>query len=134
MEAELQALVDAGKINAGAAASFEKLRPGTYCFHKSWGFGQVKEWNLLVNQVIVDFQAKKGHPMQLQYAAETLQPLPESHIYVQKTLHGSELKTMVREDPVKLLDIALASFDGKVTQDQLQKALAPDIVPEGEFK
>lgn len=134
MEAELQALVDAGKVNAGAAASFERLRPGTYCFHKSWGFGQVKEWNLLVNQVIVDFQAKKGHPMQLQYAAETLQPLPESHIYVQKTVRASEMKALAQEDPVRLLEIVVASFEGKVTQDQLQKALAPEIVPEGEFK
>ncbi|MBW0001392.1 MAG: GreA/GreB family elongation factor [Verrucomicrobia bacterium] len=134
MEAELQALVDAGKINAGAAASLERLRPGTYCFHKSWGFGQINAWNLLVNQVIVDFQAKKGHPMQLQYAAETLQPLPESHIYVQKTLRAAEMKALAREDPVRLLEIVVASFDGKVIQDQLQKALAPEIVPEGDFK
>ena len=72
--------------------------------------------------------------MQLQYAAETLQPLPESHIYVQKTLQATEMKALAQEDPVKLLEIVVASFDGKVTQDQLQKALAPEIVPEGDFK
>ncbi|MBV9488102.1 MAG: GreA/GreB family elongation factor [Verrucomicrobia bacterium] len=134
MDAELQALIDAGRVNAGAATLLEKLRPGTFCLHKSWGFGQVKEWRLLVNQLVVDFDAKKRHPMQLQYAADTLQPLSESHIYVQKTLHAPELKRLGQEDPARLVELVIVSFEDKVTPDQLQKVLAPDVVTEGEFK
>ncbi|HEY0792157.1 MAG TPA: GreA/GreB family elongation factor [Chthoniobacterales bacterium] len=134
MDAELQALIDAGKLTLKDTTLLERLRPGTYCFHRSWGFGRVKQWNLLVNQVIIDFQSKKEHPMQIQYAAENLQPLPGSHIFVQKTLRGPELRALAKENPTELLKIVVGSFDGKVTQDQLQKALAPDVVTEGEFK
>ncbi len=134
MEADLQALVDAGKLTIKAGAALDQLKPQTFCLHKSWGFGQVNSWNLLLNQIVVDFQTKKGHQMQLQYAAETLQPLSEDHIYVRKIRDATGLKELATADPVKLVITVLESFGGKVTQEQLQKALAPEIVPNGEFK
>ncbi len=69
MDAELEKLVEAGKLPSKAAEKLDMLKPGTFCLHKSWGFGRVAEWNLLLNQVVIDFTGKKGHPMQLQYAA-----------------------------------------------------------------
>ena len=75
MDPELQKLVDAGKLTLAAASELEKLKPGTFCLHKSWGFGRVSEWNLLLNQIVIDFAGKKSHPMQAQYAAENLTPL-----------------------------------------------------------
>jgi hypothetical protein len=38
MDADLQAMVDAGKLDAKAAAALDKLKPNTFCLHKSWGF------------------------------------------------------------------------------------------------
>ena len=75
MDAELKAMVDAGNLNVKAAAALDQLKPQTFCLHKSWGFGQISSWNLLLNQIVVDFDTKKNHAMQLLYAAETLQPL-----------------------------------------------------------
>jgi len=75
MDPELQKLIEAGKLTTKSAAQLEKLKPGTFCLHKSWGFGRVREWNLLLNQIIIDFAGKKSHPMQAQYAAENLTPL-----------------------------------------------------------
>ena len=66
MDAELEKLVESGKLTANQAAQkLEKLKPGTFCLHKSWGFGRVAEWNLLLNQIVIDFAGKKAHPMQL---------------------------------------------------------------------
>jgi len=65
MDSELQKLVEAGKITSQAASQLEKLKPGTFCLHKSWGFGRVREWNLLLNQVVIDFASKKSHAMQV---------------------------------------------------------------------
>ena len=64
MDVELQKLVEAGKLTSKAAEQLEKLKPGTFCLHKSWGFGRVREWNLLLNQIVIDFASKKSHPMQ----------------------------------------------------------------------
>src|SRR6266571_4519389 len=79
MDAELEKLVESGKLPAHAADQLEKLKPGTFCLHKSWGFGRVAEWNHLLNQILIDFPGKKGHPMQLEYAADNLTVIPADH-------------------------------------------------------
>lgn len=134
MDAELQAMVEAGKISANAAETLDRLKPETFCIHKSWGFGKVSRWNLLLNQIVIDFESKKHHTMQVQYAAETLQPLPEDHFLVLKVKEPQVLQQLANEDPVQLTQLVLESFGGKITQDQLQKALAPDVVAQEEFK
>src|SRR5580704_12774259 len=84
MDAELEKLVEAGKLTSKAAEKLNTLKPGTFCLHKSWGFGRVAEWNLLLNQILIDFPGKKGHPMQLQYAAENLELIPPEHFLARK--------------------------------------------------
>jgi hypothetical protein len=134
MDADLQAMVDAGKINVKTAAALDQLKPQTFCLHKSWGFGQISSWNLLLNQIVVDFDTKKNHSMQLQYAAETLQPLPDTHIFVRKVNEPGVLRDLAANKIPQLIELVLESFGGKATQDQLQRALAPEIVSEGNFK
>src|SRR5438874_2684964 len=69
MDAELQKLVESGKLTAKAAEQLDKLKPGTFCLHKSWGFGRVSEWNLLLNQDGHFFiPIKKNEPIQLRSA------------------------------------------------------------------
>ncbi|MBV8378784.1 MAG: GreA/GreB family elongation factor [Verrucomicrobia bacterium] len=134
MDEDLQAMVDAGKLNVKAAAALDQLKPQTFCLHKSWGFGRISSWNLLLNQIVVDFDTKKNHPMQLPYAAETLQPLPETHIFVRKITEPDVLRGLAASKVPQLIELVLESFGGKATQDQLQRALAPEIVSEANFK
>jgi transcription elongation GreA/GreB family factor len=134
MDSELQALVDSGKIAAKTGQQLQQLKPGTYCQHKSWGFGQVKAWNLLLNQVVVDFESKKHHTMQPQYAAESLQPLADDHFLVRKATNLDALKTLADNDIPGFFLLLLNGFDGKLTQDQIQKAVTPEVVPEADFK
>jgi transcription elongation factor GreA len=134
MDADLQAMVDAGKLDAKAAGALDKLKPNTFCLHKSWGFGKVNSWSLFLNQIVVDFHSKKNHSMQLRYAAETLQPLADQHIFVRRVNEPDALRALAEKEIPKLIELVLESFGGKATQDQLQRALSPDIVPEGEFK
>jgi transcription elongation GreA/GreB family factor len=134
MEPDLQSLVDAGKLSVEAAAALDQLKPQTFCLHKSWGFGQISGWNLLLNQIVVDFDTKKNHPMQLQYAAETLQALPDSHIFVRKVKEAAVLRDFAENDVPQLVELVLQSFGAKATQEQLQRALSPEVVSEGDFK
>jgi transcription elongation GreA/GreB family factor len=134
MDSDLQALVDSGKIAAKTGQQLAQLKPGTYCQHKSWGFGQVKTWNLLLNQVVVDFESKKHHTMQPQYAAESLQPLPDGHFLVLKTTGLDALKTQAANDVPGFFVQLINGFGGKLTQDQIQKAVTPEVVSEAEFK
>jgi transcription elongation GreA/GreB family factor len=134
MEAELEKLVEAGKLGTKAAEQLQKLQPGTFCLHKSWGFGRVREWNLLLNQIVIDFASKKSHPMQAQYAAENLTPLATQHFLVRKATDVGSIKNLARENPVAVVHSILESLDGKASAQQIGEWLIGDILTEAEWK
>jgi transcription elongation GreA/GreB family factor len=134
MEAELEKLVEAGKLSTKAAEQLEKLQPGTFCLHKSWGFGRVRDWNLLLNQIVIDFDSKKSHPMQAQYAAENLTPLATQHFLVRKATDIGSVKNLAGQNPVALVQNILESLDGKASAQQIGEWLIGDIFTEAEWK
>jgi len=134
MDAELEKLVEAGKLTAKSAGQLEKLKPGTFCLHKSWGFGRVREWNLLLNQIVIDFATKKFHPMQAQYAAENLMPLALEHFLVRKATDLPSIKNLTRENPVAVVQNILESLDGKASAQQIGEWLIGDVFTEAEWK
>src|SRR5436305_7053369 len=109
MDAELEKLVEAGKLPSKAAEKLDALKPGTFCLHKSWGFGRVAEWNLLLNQIVIDFTGKKAHAMQLQYAAENLEMIPPGHFLARKANDLASTKKLAKEDPVAVVRNILES-------------------------
>src|SRR5262249_3355172 len=134
MDAELQKLVEAGKLTSKAAEQLEKLKPGTFCLHKSWGFGRVREWNLLLNQIVIDFASKKSHLMQTQYAAENLTPLGPEHFLARKATDLASIRNLARENPAALVRNILESLDGKATTQQIGEWLIGDVFTEAEWK
>ncbi len=134
MDTELEKLVEAGKLTPRAAQQLENLKPGTFCLHKSWGFGRVIEWNLLLNQIVIDFAGKKSHPMQAQYAAENVTPLAPEHFLARKATDLASIKNLARENPVALVRNILESLEGKATAHQISEWLVADVFTETEWK
>ena len=134
MNPDIEKAVEAGKITTAAGAALEKLPPGTYVLHKSWGFGRIESINFLINQIIIDFKGRKGHAMQLQYAADSLQPIGSDHILAQKAQDPAAVKTRLKEDPVGVVRQVLSSFGGRATQEQIAQTVVPDLLSEAEFK
>ena len=134
MDTELEKLVEAGKLTTRAAQQLEKLKPGTFCLHKSWGFGRVSEWNLLLNQIVIDFAGKKSHPMQAEYAAENVTPLAPEHFLARKATDLTSIKSLARENPATLVRNILESLDGKATAQQISEWLIVDVFTETEWK
>src|SRR6266567_4563932 len=133
MDAELQKLVESGKLTSKAAEQLDKLKPGTFCLHKSWGFGRVSEWNLLLNQIIIDFAGKKAHLMQLQYAAENLVAIPPEHFLARKASNLAAIKKLAKEDPAAIIRNILES-GGNATVPQIAEWLVGDVFSETEWK
>src|ERR1043166_9625863 len=127
MHADLQKLVEAGKLSSHATERLARLTPGTFCLHKSWGFGRVAEWNLLLNQIVIDFAGKKGHPMQLQYAAANLEPVPAEHFLARKATDLAGIKKVAKEDPVALVRNSLQSSGGEATPQQIGEWMIGDL-------
>ena len=134
MDAELEKLVESGKLTAKAADQLDKLKPGAFCLHKSWGFGRVAEWNLLLNQIVIDFAGKKSHPMQLQYAADNLTVIPAEHFLARKASDLMSIKKLAKEDPPALMRNILESLDGQATVQQISNWLIGDLFTEAEWK
>src|SRR5204862_4279285 len=134
MDPELEKLVEAGKLTSHAAGQLEKLKPGTFCLHKSWGFGRVSEWNLLLNQIVIDFAGKKSHPMQAQYAAENVTPLAPDHFLARKATDLASIKNLAKENPAELVRNILKSLDGNATAQQISEWLVGDVFTETEWK
>jgi len=134
MDAELEKLVESGKLTAKAADQLDKLKPGAFCLHKSWGFGRVAEWNLLLNQIVIDFGGKKSHPMQLQYAADNLTVIPEEHFLARKASDLGAIKNLAKENPVGIVRNILESLDGQASAQQIGDWLIGDVFTEAEWK
>jgi len=134
MDAELEKLVESGKLTAKAADQLDQLKVGTFCLHKSWGFGRVAEWNLLLNQIVIDFQGKKGHPMQLTYAAENLAVISPQHFLARKANDLPGVKELLKTDPAGVVRNILESVGGSATVSQISQMMVGDLFNEAEWK
>ena len=134
MDAGLEKLVEAGKLTSKAAEKLDTLKPGAFCLHKSWGFGRIAEWNLLLNQILIDFTGKKAHPMQLEYAAENLTLIPAEHFLARKAGDLAATKKLAKDGPVALVRNILESLDGKATAQEISEWMVPDLFTEAEWK
>ena len=134
MNSELQKLVTAGKITQVEGNKLDKLEPGTACQHKSWGVGRIAEWDLLGDRVLIDFEGKPGHPMKLSFAADSLTALAPDHILARRVTELPTLQALAKEKPAELVELALKSSNGSMTLDDLERIIAPRIVPAAEYK
>lgn len=134
MDGELEKLVEAGKLTTKQAQQLEQLRPGAFCLHKSWGFGRVAEWNLLLNQIVIDFKAKPKHAMQLAYAADNLTPIPAQHFLARKESEPDAIRALLKSDPSAIVRNILEGFGGKATLTQISEMLTGDLFSEAEWK
>ena len=134
MTDELTQAVESGRIDATTAAALGGLAPGSYCQHKSWGFGCVAEWNLIAGQIFIHFAGRKGHPMQAKYAAETLTPIPVSHILARKASDPAAVRAQAKAAPLELAREILGDLGGRATADQIAAALQPEIFDAAGFK
>jgi len=134
MESELLSFTLPENLSPALTEKLKLLAPGTYCFHRSWGFGKIKDWDNAHESVIIDFKSKQGHVMQFAYAAESLTALAPDHVSVQKVESPAALKKKTQEDPVAVIQDCIRSLGAQATADNIQSLLSPDIVPAAEYK
>jgi hypothetical protein len=134
MESDTSTATLPENISSAVAEKLKGLTPGTYCTHKSWGFGQVKDWDAANDSVTIDFKTKKAHLMQFVYAAESLTPLPGDHILVQKAENLEGLRQTAQTDPVAVVTSSIRSLGAQATADNIQSTLSPDVIAGADYK
>ncbi len=86
MKEEMEQLVAAGKIQSRHVGALTALLEAGFCQHKSWGFGKVKALDGIAGRLVIDFQTKAGHGMDLAFSAETLKAISKEHILARRRL------------------------------------------------
>jgi transcription elongation GreA/GreB family factor len=134
MDSEVLPVTLPENLPAALAEKLKKLAPGTYCIHRSWGFGRIKDWDVNAESVVIDFKSKAGHLMQFAYAAESLTPLAPDHVSVQKAEDPAALKKKTAEDPVAVVTDCIKSLGAQATADNIQVLLSPDVISAADYK
>src|SRR5277367_4412049 len=134
MESELLSVTLPENLSPALTEKLKRLAPGTYCLHRSWGFGKIKDWDSAHESVIIDFKSKHGHVMQFAYAAESLMPLAQDHVSVQKVESAPALRKKALEDPVAVVQDCIRSLGAQATADNIQALLSPDVIAAAEYK
>ena len=110
------------------------LNAGNFCEHKSWGVGQIKTVDTVLNRVVVAFPHNPDHAMQLTYAADSLTPISTEHIEVRKQTDLAGLKQLAATDPMAVLRLVLASHNHAASPDKIEKILTGSVLPAGDWK
>ncbi len=131
---EISKLVANGKLQGILAPRLSALEPGTYCSHKSWGVGRIAAWKFDEDQVVVDFEDKQGHPLKIEFAAKSLEPVADSHILARRHADPASLQKLAKEDKPALVRAVLLSHKGSMSLDAFEAVVKPKMVSEGAFK
>ncbi|MBP7950914.1 MAG: GreA/GreB family elongation factor [Verrucomicrobiales bacterium] len=131
---DVERLLAAGKITATAALKLSQLVPGTYVSSKSWGAGQVAAWDTLADKMTVDFEGKAGHELKLDFAAKTLEPVPETHFLARRFADKPGLVEFAEKDVAGFVRLVLQSCGGRVSLDNFEDMVKGKVLPEARFK
>lgn len=128
MREELEKMVSSGKLGNKHLEPLMQLTGSGYCYHRSWGFGKITTVDTVFARFTIDFTDKPGHLMDLGFAADSLKPIPASHILARKAADLEGLRKMAALHHLELIKVVLGSFNGQATVDQIQQMLVPDII------
>ncbi len=130
LQSELKRLVLDGKLDSKLTNPLTELVTAGFCTHRSWGSGKITTVDTLMAKIIIDFQAKPGHSMDLGFAATILKPLSSSHIQALKATDLAGLQRTAARNHLELIKVVLESFGGQATVAQIQESLVPDVIEE----
>lgn len=117
-----------------AKAKLEGMAPGIYVMHKSWGFGKIQSYDEAAQRLIIDFNGKKGHPMDPAFCVTTLDLLSPKHLLVRKETEGDVIAKLIAENPAQLVVEALESYTNNATTAIDLEITLAQVIGEEKFK
>ncbi|MFI5337086.1 MAG: GreA/GreB family elongation factor [Opitutales bacterium] len=112
----------------------EAMEPGSYVVHRSWGFGQIKEYDETTQRLTIDFKGKKAHHMDPAFCVGTMDVLPANHILVRKETEAAKIKQLIEDDPVQFVIETLNGYPNKAASAIEFESTVAQVVGEEKFK
>jgi transcription elongation GreA/GreB family factor len=104
----------------------DSMNPGTYCIHRSWGFGIISGFDDDRGMILIDFedQEQSSHAMDPVFCIDKLELLPEDHILAQHRKNTEEIDGIAKKEPAELMiKILEQGNDGCMTTREIEKIL-----------
>lgn len=112
----------------------ETMEPGSYVVHRSWGFGQIKEYDEADQKLVIDFKGKKSHRMDPVFCVSSMDVLPAKHILARKETEPEKVQALIENDPVQLVIETLSAYPGKAATAIEVEIVLTQVVGEDKFK
>lgn len=111
-----------------------ECRPGVFCREKTWGAGRIRDLDEFYKKITIDFMRRPGHALTFEYAAETLEVLPETHILARACSDGPAVRASAAGDPAGTVVEVLRDM-GPMSVDSLETFFEEnDIVSPSDWK
>lgn len=134
MHADLEKLLSLGKITPSLAEKLDRIAPGRYCFHTSWGAGKVISWNLPAKKLVIDFEENPEHEVALEFAPKILEFINDDHFLARRYEDTESLINLSVDDPVELVRVTLQGYGNSLTPEKLEAALKGTVIAEDKWK
>lgn len=112
-------------------SKLEAMRPGAYVVHRTWGLGQIQQYDAKENKLIIDFEeGKKGHPMDPVFCADKLDVLPSRDILVRSREEPARINQLIADEPADLIvEILAQAPDQSLSTAELETILGRLLGP-----
>lgn len=117
-----------------ARSKLEAMQPGTYCIHRSWGFGKIISYDDTDGKLIIDFEGKEGHRMDPAFCVTTMDVLAPEHILARKQTESEVIEKMITDQPVDLVIELLKQYPNEAATGVELESVLPNVVDEAKFK
>jgi transcription elongation GreA/GreB family factor len=104
----------------------ELMNPGTYCIHRSWGFGLITGFDEGRGMILIDFEddERTSHAMDPIFCIDKLELLAEDHILSQHRKNTEEIEKLAKKEPADLIiKILEQGNDGCVSTRDIERIL-----------
>ena len=115
-------------------AKLEAMEPGNYVVHRSWGFGQIKDYDESDHKLVINFKDKKAHHMDPVFCVASMEVLPAKHILARKETEPAKVKALLEDDPVQLVIDTLSAYPHKAASAIELEHVLNQVVGEEKFK
>lgn len=115
-------------------AKLEAMEPGAYVVHRSWGFGQIKEYDDADGKLVIDFKGKKAHRMDPAFCVGSMDVLSPKHILARKETEGAKIKQLIEDDPVQLVIDTLSAYPNQAASAIELEIVLAQVIGEEKFK
>ncbi len=107
-------------------AKLEAMQPGSYCVHRAWGLGLIKDYDERENRLIIDFQnGREGHAMDPVFCVDKLEILDNDDILVRAQKDEKAIEELVKHRPTDLIaDILERAPEHSATALEIETTLS----------